>query len=143
MSGVLAVVTAGLIAGRRGARVLSPNARLMGIGVWSVVLFMINGFAFLLIGVQLPSILDALTAYPPAELIGLGLAISLTVIVARIVWVFPATYVPRWLSAEAPGAGPVPAGRGGLRDLVGGDARRRLARRRAVAADRRARTVRC
>ena len=36
VSGVLAVVTAGLIAGRRGARVLSPNARLMGTGVWSV-----------------------------------------------------------------------------------------------------------
>ena len=35
VSGVLAVVTAGIIAGRRAARVLSPNGRLMGIGVWS------------------------------------------------------------------------------------------------------------
>ncbi len=108
VSGVLAVVTAGLIAGRRGARVLSPNARLMGTGVWSVVLFMINGFAFLLIGVQLPSILDALTAYPAAQLVGLGLAISLTVIVARIVWVFPATYVPRWVSAKLRARDPTP-----------------------------------
>ncbi len=108
VSGVLAVVTAGIIAGRRAARVLSPNGRLMGIGVWSVVLFMINGFAFLLIGVQLPGILDALAAYPPERLIGLGLAISATTIVARIVWVFPATYVPRWLSAKLRARDPSP-----------------------------------
>ncbi len=107
-SGVLAVVTAGIIAGQRAARVLSPNARLMGAGVWSVVLFMINGFAFLLIGVQLPSILDALSAYPASELIGLGVAISLTVIVARIAWVFPATYIPRWVSARIRTRDPLP-----------------------------------
>jgi monovalent cation/hydrogen antiporter len=100
VSGVLAVVAAGIIAGRRGARALSPDARLMGAGVWSVLIFLINGFAFLLIGVQLPGILDALTAFSPAQLIWLGLAISATVILARIAWVFPATYLPRWASAK-------------------------------------------
>jgi CPA1 family monovalent cation:H+ antiporter len=108
VSGVLAVVTAGIVVGRHAARVLSPNARLMGTGVWSVLIFLINGFAFLLIGVQLPGILHGLTAFAPAQLIGLGLAISATVIVARIAWVFPATYLPRWLSAKVRARDPYP-----------------------------------
>jgi CPA1 family monovalent cation:H+ antiporter len=108
LSGVLAVVTAGIISGRQAARVLSPNARLMGAGVWSILVFLINGFAFLLIGVQLPAILDALTAFTPAYLIGLALAISATVILARIVWVYPATYLPRWASAKLRARDPNP-----------------------------------
>jgi monovalent cation/hydrogen antiporter len=108
VSGVLAVVTAGIVAGRHAARVLSPNGRLMGTGVWSVLIFLINGFAFLLIGVQLPGILDALTAFAPARLIGLGLAVSATAILARIVWVYPATYLPRWASAKLRARDPYP-----------------------------------
>ena len=96
VSGVLAAVVAGLIAGRRAARVLSPDARLMGRGVWQIVIFIINGFVFMLIGLQLPSILDAAsTTDRPRRCSAMGLAVSLTVIVARIVWVFPATYLPR------------------------------------------------
>jgi CPA1 family monovalent cation:H+ antiporter len=101
VSGVLATVTAGLIMGRRGARILSPEGRLLGTGVWSAVIWAINAFVFMLIGLQLPSILAAsLTDHPPAELLGLGVAISATVILTRMVWVFPATYIPRWLSAR-------------------------------------------
>jgi monovalent cation/hydrogen antiporter len=107
-SGVLAVVTTGIVAGRRAARVLSPNGRLMGFGVWSVLIFLINGFAFLLIGIQLPGILRGLSAFAPAELIGLGVAISATVIVARIAWVYPATYLPRWVSARLRARDPSP-----------------------------------
>ena len=109
VSGVLATVVAGLIAGRRAARTLSPQARLMGGGVWNIVTFTINGFAFMLIGLQLPTIADGLSAYPTAELIGWAVAISLTVIVARIVWVFPATYLPRHAVGEDPCPGPVPS----------------------------------
>ena len=96
-SGVLAAVVAGLIAGQRAARVLSPDARLMGRGVWDIVIFIINGFAFMLIGLQLPSILDRLVL-PTSTVLGYAVIISLTVIVARFVWVFPATYLPRILS---------------------------------------------
>ncbi len=108
VSGVLAAVVAGLIAGRRAPRTLSPDARLMGKGVWNIVIFVINGFAFILIGLQLPTIVAHLAPRSPSELIGLGLAISLTVIVARIVWVFPATYVPRMLSARVRARDPYP-----------------------------------
>ncbi len=99
VSGVLAVVVAGLIAGRRAARALSPDARLMGRAVWGIVIFMINGIAFILIGLQLPSIVrHATTTWTASQLVELGFAISLTVIVARIIWVFPATYIPRLIS---------------------------------------------
>jgi monovalent cation/hydrogen antiporter len=107
LSGVLAAVVAGLIAGRRAARVLSPDARLMGRAVWDIVTFIINSLAFMLIGLQLPSILRSL--YQPATtLIAYGVAISLVVIVARIVWVFPATYVPRYLSPKVRARDPYP-----------------------------------
>jgi CPA1 family monovalent cation:H+ antiporter len=100
VSGVLATVVAGLITGRRAARVLSPDARLMGLGVWQTLIWAINAFVFILIGLQLPEIVRNLEAYTAAELLLLGAAVSLTVIVARIVWVFPGAYVPRALSAR-------------------------------------------
>ena len=62
----------------------------------------------MLIGLQLPTIADGLSAYPTAELVGWAVAISLTVIVARIVWVFPATYLPRMLSAKVRARDPSP-----------------------------------
>ncbi len=112
VSGVLATVMAGLVMGQRAARILSPEGRLMGKGVWSAVIWAINAFVFMLIGLQLPSILGPLlTDHPPAELVGLGLAISLTVIVARIVWVFPGTYLPRALSAKIREREPYPSPR--------------------------------
>jgi monovalent cation/hydrogen antiporter len=107
-SGVLATVVAGLIAGRRAARALSPSARLMGRGVWDIVIFLINGFAFILIGLQLPGILNHLAPRSALELIGLGVAISLTAIVARILWVFPATYLPRRFSLRIRARDPYP-----------------------------------
>jgi len=94
VSGVLATVTTGLIAGRRAARVLSPDGRLMGTGVWAVVYFLIDSFVFMLIGLQLPLIVGNLSAYGAPQLIGLGVAVSLTVILARILWIFPTTYLP-------------------------------------------------
>ena len=109
VSGVLATVVAGLITGQRAARVLSPDARLMGFGVWQTVIWLINAFVFMLIGLQLPAILRAvLVDYHPMELLGLGLAVSATAIVARIVWVYPATYLPRFLSAKLRARDPYP-----------------------------------
>jgi len=112
VSGVLATVVAGLITGQRAARVLSPDARLMGFGVWQTVIWLINAFVFMLIGLQLPAILRAvLIDHRPEELLALGLAVSATVIVARIVWVYPATYLPRFLSAKLRARDPYPPAR--------------------------------
>ena len=112
VSGVLATVVAGLITGQRAARVLSPDARLMGSGVWQTLIWLINAFVFMLIGLQLPAILrEVLALYRPEQLAGLGLAIIVTVIVSRIVWVYPATYLPRFLSAKIRERDPYPPAR--------------------------------
>ena len=109
VSGVLATVVAGLITGQRAARVLSPDARLMGFGVWQTFIWLIHAFVFMLIGLQLPAILAAVLAeHEPAELVGLGVAVSVTVIVARILWVYPASYVPRFLSPSLRARDPYP-----------------------------------
>jgi monovalent cation/hydrogen antiporter len=108
MSGVLATVVAGLITGRRAARVLSPDARLLGSGAWQIAVWTINAFVFLFIGLQLPSILAGLSMNSTADLLRYGLIVSLTVIVARFVWVFPATYLPRRLSAKIRSRDPAP-----------------------------------
>ena len=67
----------------------------------------------MLIGLQLPSILEGLTDVPhDASCSGSGVVVSLTVIVTRIVWVFPATYLPRWLSARIRAREPAPPATG-------------------------------
>jgi monovalent cation/hydrogen antiporter len=98
-SGVLAVVTAGLYLGMRMPELLSFKTRLRGGPVWEMVEFLLNGFVFILIGLQLPEVLSALSGHsiPFHRLIWYALLISLAVIVIRILWVFPATYLPRLL----------------------------------------------
>jgi monovalent cation/hydrogen antiporter len=98
LSGVLAVVAAGLYLGRRGPYVISPEARLQGYAFWELVTFLLNGLIFALIGLQLPGIIERLSEVPVATLVMYGGLISLTVILVRFAWVFPATYVPRWVS---------------------------------------------
>jgi CPA1 family monovalent cation:H+ antiporter len=100
-SGVLAVVTTGLYLGRRGPELISPEVRLQGYAFWELVTFLLNGMIFSLIGVQLGGIVERLSensSYSLAELVLYAALISFAVILARFLWVFPATYGPRWLS---------------------------------------------
>jgi Na+/H+ antiporter len=98
LSGVLAVVTAGVILGRSAPRIMSSDARVLGSGAWQMVVFTLNGLVFILIGLQLPTILSAISAdQSPGQLAGLAIAISAAVIAVRLAWVFPATYLPRLL----------------------------------------------
>src|SRR6185369_16988740 len=99
LSGVLATVAAGIWVGRNAPREMSSSVRLAGTAAWQVLLFLINGTVFILIGAQLRSVLEGLGEYSPAQLVGLAVAICAVVIVVRILWVFPGTYVPRALSA--------------------------------------------
>src|SRR5260221_8392726 len=98
-SGVLAVVTGGLYLGMRMPELLSFRTRLRGGPVWEMVEFLLNGFVFILIGLQLPEVVSALSGHsiPVQRLVWYALFISLAVIVIRILWVFPATYLPRLL----------------------------------------------
>jgi Na+/H+ antiporter len=97
-SGVLSVVTAGLYLGRRSPYVISPETRLQGYAFWELVTFLLNGLIFGLIGLQLSGIVEGLSEYSVTTLLLYAVLISLTVILVRIAWVFPATYVPRWVS---------------------------------------------
>src|SRR5437773_7380630 len=97
VSGVLAVVTAGLYLGWRMPELLTFKTRLQGGPVWAMVEFRLNCFVFILLGLQLPEVLRALSgnAIPIHRLVQYALLISLAVILIRILWVFPATYLPR------------------------------------------------
>jgi len=94
-SGVLAVVTAGLVLGWRIPEITSSSTRLQAGPFWNMIEFLLNGVVFILIGLQLPDALKALSGRAIAQLIWYALVISIAVIVIRIVWVFPATYLPR------------------------------------------------
>src|SRR6266550_191720 len=97
VSGVLAVVTAGLYLGWRIPELLTFKTRLQGGPVWDMVEFLLNGIVFILIGLQLPEVLRALSgnAISIPRLVWDALLISFAVILIRILWVFPATYLPR------------------------------------------------
>jgi Na+/H+ antiporter len=97
-SGVLAVVTTGLYLGRKSPYITSSGTRLQGFATWELITFLLNGLIFILIGLQLGSVVEGLDEYTPGQLVSWALLVSLTVILVRIVWVFPATYVPRWVS---------------------------------------------
>ena len=92
VSGVLAVVVAGIYAGRIAARSLNSAQRVEGIAAWNIVLFLVNGLVFMLIGLQLPVILADLDGSAGPMLL-LAAAMSLTVIGTRFVWVFSTVYV--------------------------------------------------
>jgi NhaP-type Na+/H+ or K+/H+ antiporter len=97
-SGVLAVVTTGLFLGRKGPYITSSGTRLQGYATWELITFLLNGLIFILIGLQLGSVMEGLDEYTTGELASYALLTSLTVILVRMIWVFPATYVPRWSS---------------------------------------------
>lgn len=98
VSGVLAVVVAGLYHRRKSSEVLTPRTRMQAIAVWEVFVFILNGLIFILIGLQLPRILEEISEESPATLGWYAVLISVVVIAVRLLWVFPATYIPRLVS---------------------------------------------
>jgi monovalent cation/hydrogen antiporter len=110
-SGVLAVVTTGLYLGRKGPYITSSGTRLQGFATWELITFLLNGLIFILIGLQLRSVVGNLDAYTPGQLVFYAILVSLTVIAVRIVWVFPATYLPRRLSRRLRERDPSPSWR--------------------------------
>ncbi len=97
VSGVLAVVAAGLCLGWRAPELTSPSTRLQAFAVWEVLTFLLNAILFILVGLQLPVILDDLTGQSPARLIGSAALVAVTVIAVRFVWLFTTPYLIRAL----------------------------------------------
>ncbi len=111
VSGVLAVLSAGLYLSRHSSRFFSSTTRLEANAVWNVLVFVLNGLLFLLIGLQLRHTLAGVGDQSLATVIGEALLISLAVIVVRLVWVFPAAYLPRWLFPRLRARDPYPGWR--------------------------------
>ncbi|MDF2191250.1 Na+/H+ antiporter [Paraflavitalea sp. CAU 1676] len=91
-SGILAVVCTGLMVSWRAQEIFSYQTRMRTRAVWDTITFLMNGFLFILIGLQLPVILGQLSEYSIFSLIGYGLIISLATILVRVVWVFAGAY---------------------------------------------------
>lgn len=124
-SGVMAVVTGGLFISWRSHEIFKTgNTRLNMLGVWTTLIFVMNAVVFVLIGLELPQIIESLGKYSVWQGIKYGAIVSLIIILLRFLWVFPSAHIPRWLSAKArqdpsPGwKGPVVISWAGMRGVV-------------------------
>ena len=124
-SGVLAVVSGGLLLSHMRQKVLNYRSRIEGINVWSNFVFVLNGFVFILIGLQLPTITQQLGEISIRTAIWYGLGISLLLIVTRMLCTFGAVIFTRFMSnfitvADAnPGwKAPIVLGWAGMRGVV-------------------------
>jgi CPA1 family monovalent cation:H+ antiporter len=105
-SGVLATVTAGFFVSRFTPTVIQPRAREMITGFWSTIVFLLNAFIFVQVGLSFHKIVLRLHAYSPVQLIWWAVVVALTCIVTRLAWTFaqgllPATNEPEHVSGKA------------------------------------------
>jgi CPA1 family monovalent cation:H+ antiporter len=111
VSGVLAVVAAGLVRARYAPEVFSAESRIQVQAVWNTFEFLMNCVAFILIGLQLNGIVAGIQSVPKEQLGWLALAVCLTAVATRFLWVFPATYLPRLLNPALRAHDPYPSWR--------------------------------
>jgi monovalent cation/hydrogen antiporter len=107
-SGVLATVTAGLYISWNGPRLISAATRLQGIFFWNLVIYLTEGMVFLITGLQARRLIAGINGYSLRDLVGSAAVVCAVVIVARFIWIYPATYLPRWLFSAIARADPSP-----------------------------------
>lgn len=109
VSGVLATVAAGIYISRRQQEYFSPAMRIQAAGVWQTLDFILNGLAFVLIGLQLPAILLQLSLDRSLMTTMLAtLAVYVAIVMIRLFWVFPAAWLPRVMSKRVRERDPMP-----------------------------------
>jgi monovalent cation/hydrogen antiporter len=96
-SGVLATVAAGLYVSVRSPVIFSPQARMQAIHVWELLVLLLNGLVFVLIGLQLKVVADDAVGYSVAELAWYAFAVSLAAVAVRFAWVFGMAKAPQIL----------------------------------------------
>ena len=94
-SGVIACVACGLYVSWNGRELIRPATRLQGYFIWDLVNWTIEAVLFLLTGLQAHRVVEAIGEVGLWRALVVGVAVTLTVIVVRFVWIFPATYLPR------------------------------------------------
>jgi monovalent cation/hydrogen antiporter len=125
VSGVLAVVTAGLLQGRAVPHLWTPKMRVEATAFWETVVFVLNALIFVLIGLQLPSIAAGLTGLPRGTVVDAVFATLAAAVGIRLLWMFPGAYLPRLLvpayaarSPKPPWAWVLLVGWTGMRGIV-------------------------
>jgi monovalent cation/hydrogen antiporter len=94
-SGVIATVAAGLFLGHRGSRIMGADARLTGRAVWETITFLLNGFVFIVMGLEIPLLLRTLTLEQAIRLIGIGVAVTVLLVLVRAVWILVTVFLPQ------------------------------------------------
>jgi Na+/H+ antiporter len=100
VSSVLAAVTAGIYLGWHTPELTTAQVRLQGVAVWEIVQYLLNALLFVLIGLQLPVIVDALGEIPSVRLIGYAALVSATLLAVRFIWVLVVLQLPKWLAGQ-------------------------------------------
>ena len=111
-SGVLATVACGLYVSWNGPRLISSATRLQGIFFWDLLVYLVEGLVFLLTGLEARAVLEKTHDFPIRELLFATALTTAIVIAARFIWVFPATYIPRWVSSSLAKRDPSPPWQG-------------------------------
>jgi monovalent cation/hydrogen antiporter len=101
LSGVIAAVTVGIYMGWHTPQLTTPVMRMQGVAVWEILTFLLNAVLFLLIGLQLPTVVEEISGYSVVELAGWGLLISAVVIGVRLAWQFTVPYLIRAVDRRA------------------------------------------
>jgi monovalent cation/hydrogen antiporter len=96
-SGVLAVVACGLVLGFRAPEIASPESRMQGAALWSTLTFLLNATLFILIGLQLPTIVEGLASRSAGEVVGYAAIVCFAVVALRYIWQFTITVLIRTL----------------------------------------------
>jgi monovalent cation/hydrogen antiporter len=97
VSAVLAAVTAGIYLGWYTPELTTSQVRLQGVAVWEIVQYLLNALLFVLVGLQLPVVVDALGGIRTSNLVGYAAVVSAAVIAVRFAWVFVVINAPKWV----------------------------------------------
>jgi CPA1 family monovalent cation:H+ antiporter len=108
VSAVLACVTGGFYVRQHFSAIIAPMTRVQARAVWDLLVFVLNGVVFILIGLQLATLRQSIPGPELATLIWQGVVLSATAIVIRLAWVPIAAYVPRALSSRLRARDPMP-----------------------------------
>ncbi|MGB7034927.1 MAG: Na+/H+ antiporter [Xanthobacteraceae bacterium] len=110
-SGVLATVAAGLYVSWNGPLLIPAATRLQGIFFWDFVIYLLEGFVFLVTGMQTRTIIDSMHAALLDQLL-LAVAATVAVVIAvRFAWIYPAAWIPRWINPTLRRRDPLPSWR--------------------------------
>ena len=108
VSGILAVVIAGMVYGWHAPRVLRGRMRLQALPVWETVVFILNGVLFMLIGLELPMVVRSLPSSSMAHAAKLAALVLTVMVLVRFAWMFGSSWLPRVVSRSFRRESPTP-----------------------------------